>query len=171
MNLTATQRTRMRSFVHALRTTRRKQGTGMLHYIDQDVNGKKQHRYCCLGIACEVAIKDGLNLEKVKIGGVDRDASIGYQAPANNNYAYSTSVLPEVVQQWYGVNALDPDLNVRDLPKAKGHSYEFARGWATASSLNDSGGWTFKQIADAFEQTFLPGDWKKTQDARKKRSK
>lgn len=67
-----------------LETTQVKQGRGVLN--------RNNETYCCLGLACEVAIKNGLNLSKVK--------------STDENYIYgkdNVALLPQEMMNWLGL--------------------------------------------------------------------
>lgn len=98
-------------------------------------------RYCCLGVLCDVAIKNGVNLSE------EWDASI-------NAYTYDGSdlVLPHLIVKWAGLAGSNPDGT--QLPES-GINREFA-----LAELNDGVSgynvepWTFTQIADLIEEKF-----------------
>lgn len=187
--LTTKQRKHLRSFIEGLRSGRFRRGTGMLHQFVKatGTSTRRTRRFCCLGVACEVAIKDGLALEKEEQR-PDRpypnDAIIvGYEDAS----FFNQTNLPESVQKWYGITNTDPDLFVprkhrAKLNKDKGgygktfrdffmdYSQSFmnsdydrrTNGARAASYLNDSyANVTFGIIADCFEYTFLPKDYAK----------
>jgi len=109
----------MRLFVAALLSGEYEQGRYRLTSLEEDVA-----RHCCLGVACEVALKHGVQMQ------VESD---GYK----RTYDRDTLFLPVAVQQWLGVDGA----NLTVL----GHS---------ASNLNDNLLWTFEQIADGIVQTY-----------------
>lgn len=125
-------RDRVRLLVDALRSGEFKQGQGRLGRDDE---------YCCLGVACLVARRNGLNL-KVH---VDDDSDVHFGDPDNwleEDYAQ----LPHSVQDWYGFEWNDPELSGDgDQADAK----------YNASTFNDDYDYDFNRIADAFERTFL----------------
>lgn len=84
----ALNKKRVKLLIHALKTTRRKQGRGRLC---------KDNTYCCLGIACEVAIANGCKVEKDRVG-------------KQVSYDGETAYLPQSVKNWYGFNTNEPDL-------------------------------------------------------------
>jgi hypothetical protein len=117
----------------ALRSGEYEQGQHWLH---------KDGKWCCLGVACDIAAKAGLVLSRsvqVASGAETFDGQDGY--------------LPSSVMQWYGFDSSSPLL---DTP----HD-----GQIPASVLNDGGYFhhdgepalpsDFAQIARYFEDTFL----------------
>jgi hypothetical protein len=109
-------------WVEALRSGKYRQGTG---YLTQIRDG--QEFDCCLGVACKVAIENGVQFEPRQV--VKRSAimsSVQY-GPCGGN-------LPWPVQRWLGVNT--------------------SMGLYQGGSLygqNDSMGKTFAEIADIIE--------------------
>jgi hypothetical protein len=86
--------------------------------------------FCCLGVACDVA-KNDLGVEWIKVEGFDQPYVFGNEG----------GVLPPDVQDYYGFPGANPFLNE-------------GIGQSEASYLNDMLGYSFNQIADAFECTF-----------------
>lgn len=84
---------------------------------------------CCLGVACKVAVHNGL---AVKVE-TDLDGYTTYDGVEN--------LLPNSVVEWYGFRDSNPDL-LTDM------------GEVSAASLNDSYEWTFSQIAEAVRKTY-----------------
>lgn len=126
---TSEQKARVRKLVETLRTTKKRQGRGLLA-----TRGNKTVKYCCLGIACEVAIADGLDLKKRYSAN-----SINYHSGADS----ASATLPYSVQKWYGFDQFDPYVYLED------------GSLSTATDLNDDLKYNFRQIADAFERTYL----------------
>ncbi len=104
-------------WIKALRSGRFKQGRGMLAPKDL---------FCCLGVACEVAIENDVTAKKTPLNGAFR-------------YDKQLAHLPTSVRKWLGIARINPILNA---------------GFS-ASILNDARGWDFNQIADAIEKTYL----------------
>lgn len=130
----------MRTFVAALRSGEFQQGRNKL---EKSVDGVVLH--CCLGVACRVALADGVELEVIL--GADT-----YTQDSVTSFHGNSSFMPQRVSKWLG-------LVVRDYSNC---------GWQenpglfaddgleyTASILNDEKGFTFDQIADCFERTYL----------------
>lgn len=85
-----------KKWVEALRSGKYKQGYGCLAAIHTDLEGKKTEEYCCLGVACEVAIENGLKIETF----VTKGAFHEYKAYGHKE---ESSVLPHQVIQWLGM--------------------------------------------------------------------
>lgn len=119
---------KIRLWVDALRSGQYKQTDGGLR---RTVNDEK--RYCCLGVACDVAIKDGLDLKVREFGGSLYD-EFGEDEDGGH--------LPIEVQQWLGVTTASPKVvfsgEVREL-----------------AVLNDDFKLDFNEIADLIEAEFL----------------
>lgn len=95
-------------------------------------------KYCCLGVACEVAMLNGLKLRRVmRQGGI-------------TVYGDEDSVLPQEVQDWYGLESSNPAL--LGAPEVSWDSYDEA---IECSSLNDERGYTFEEIAELIRDQYL----------------
>lgn len=93
--------------------------------------------FCCLGVACEVAIADGLPVEKIENGYTQ------YFQPATGmhvQYGEAATFLPEDVKTWLGVKTVSPWVRYNGR-------------WHTLTDLNDDGGFTFEDIAGLIEET------------------
>lgn len=106
----------LRLWVDALRSGFYAQATGRL-YADGG--------FCCLGVACEVAMANGVSLTF---------------DPEWQSYDGRISDLPEAVAVWLGVEDLDPFID--------------KRSGVTACMANDFLEWPFTQIADAVEEFY-----------------
>ncbi len=78
-NLTFEQK--KQKWIEALRSGKYQQTTGMLHEIGAG--------FCCLGVACEVAIENGVAVKKNVNHGASYDDKLGG--------------LPDVVRSWFGI--------------------------------------------------------------------
>jgi hypothetical protein len=136
---------RRRALVSALMSGKWLQVRGTLH--------RSGVGFCCLGVACEVAIADGLALTA-------SSAVSGVTVYGGE----STTRLPFSVQRWYGFDGADPALKVpRRLLDQIGYA-RVANEWAedrrwSASALNDDYQLTLPQIGECFQYTFLREDW------------
>jgi len=104
----------IRLWVAALRSGEYQQGFSALHRPEDNT-------FCCLGVACEIARKSGLDLTVGQLGtSVSYDSHVDY--------------LPLRVQNWLGVDSFNPRLN-----------------GTLATELNDFNRASFAEIADAIE--------------------
>lgn len=86
-------------WVQALRSGEYQQGRGRLVRQGYDNSWRE---YCCLGVLCELAIKEGVVEQDVNpVLGI-----VGYRAPGSS-ISVST-YLPETVRQWAEIEASDP---------------------------------------------------------------
>lgn len=129
--LTPEQKERVKLLVDALRSGKYRQTQYTLSKYDKE---SRRRKFCCLGVACEVAMQNGVELEYQR----HQD---GYGSYNNNS-----SCLPDVVKDWFGFDSFDPK-----LLDAEGNEYY-------ATQLNDTLKLKFGKIADAFERTYLNED-------------
>jgi hypothetical protein len=132
----------MRKFVEALRSGRFTQGAGALEYVD--TNGVTKN--CCLGVACRVAMENGVKLTvypsyrytlHLMLSTLPKTAfDDGLRDP---DAVEIVNVLPPTVKLWLGVKSDNP----------------FLDNVARATEFNDTFGRDFQEIADAFERTYL----------------
>jgi hypothetical protein len=138
----AVNRERVALVVTALRSGEYVQGKNCLHAVETGTDGIKKHTWCCLGVACDVAAKAGLEMSRVLYDGRESfDGSDGY--------------LPESAREWFGFDSSDPYLKIPGY------------GACTASEVNDEGYYVdvdedegrtfagFGLIARFFEDTYL----------------
>lgn len=125
---------RIQLWVDALRSGKYKQGRHALAYeLDN------QKFFCCLGVACEVAIENGLEIEVTRQGESCRTCIF---------YDLSEGLLPTRVQKWFGLPSLNPVVH---------HTNSTTKRcwlWMSLSGLNDNGT-PFEQIAIDIENTYL----------------
>ncbi|MDG4783272.1 FAD-dependent oxidoreductase [Micromonospora sp. WMMD961] len=88
--------------------------------------------FCCLGVLCDIAVKNGVIAEPERVGYLSSQA-VDYR------YAGSLAILPTAVQEWAGL----PDGNPHLADDSNGERWH-------AAGLNDSG-MTFAQLADLIE--------------------
>ena len=85
---------RIQLWVDGLLSGKFKQGTGYLAYQLPDGT----FEYCCLGVACEIAIAHGLQIDReVSTEPMANDALPVY-------FAWGRYLLPDPVMQWYGIH-------------------------------------------------------------------
>lgn len=128
-----TNKERIKLWVDALRSGKYKQTRKVL----SDGEG-----YCCLGVACEVAYQNGLNISRVTS---DTKTLLCNDTPTGSAVQFDreTGYLPMTVADWYGLDSRNPWVEY------DGMSY-------TLIQLNDDGAFTFDDIADVIEKRFLP---------------
>lgn len=117
----------MATFIAALRSGEYKQGNSRLN-----TNGNE---FCCLGVACDIS-RIGSWVPKVDAYSVDARLYMG-----------EIFYLPPVVQKWLGIDEKNPALTFTD-DDGSWHSAE-------AGTLNDDWKFSFGQLADCFERTYL----------------
>ena len=105
--------------------------------------------FCCLGVACEVAVAGGAPVRWENTPAARRYYWPGFLGPDS-----STTSLPPVVMEWFGFDLSAPLV----LPQGGVRP-------PSVIQLNDTAGFTFAQIADRVEQTYLPQDWEVRQGA------
>ena len=97
-SFTEIQTSRIQLLIDALKSDKYAQGTGVLN--------RNNEGYCCLAIACEVAIESGLNVEKKFVCDLTPEQLIEQDAEEvdKNSIAYDKYVyyLPPSVQEWFG---------------------------------------------------------------------
>lgn len=139
-NVTDEQLTRIRAFITALRSGNFQKGTNMLTGVFPDGTQKD----CCLGVACKVAIGQGLPLQTQLVS----LTKVEYATFGDlQNEGFAGGLLPSSVADWYGFLGTNPAF--------------FPAGVSTyaeatpAATLNDGWGWTHSDIADAIERTYI----------------
>jgi hypothetical protein len=113
----------LKKWVRALRSGKYKQGRGALN--------KNNKNFCCLGVVCEVAIKNKVKLKKTKNWSESKKSFTVH-------YDNEGGVLPIKVARWLGIDELNPLLKHQP-----------------ASELNDQTKASFKQIADLVEEYMI----------------
>jgi hypothetical protein len=126
----------MRKWVAGLRSGEFSQGVGNLRLRLTD----NVMAYCCLGIACEISMANGVRLVRSSTGGGYLDLD-----DPGVGQVYLNSVLPKSVREWLGTEHSDPvlssDPQVDDIT-------------VTATHANDTLKWNFNKIADEIEKYY-----------------
>lgn len=125
----------------ALRGGKYEQATGQLVRIDCTSGEVVGH--CCLGVLCEIAIEQGVDVEKLgpkKEEGFDDDGEI-YHQYTDVSFDDSDALLPLSVQSWAGMRSSDGTIGLDALDDLV----------ETLTALNDNGK-TFLEIADVIEK-------------------
>jgi len=136
---------RMRLWVEALRSGSYRQARNKLKVAlrDPDGNLTDEVGYCCLGVMCEVAIANGLNLavsEDDPDGGTE--PYYRYGVPGRPELS-SGGYPPSVVLVWYGIAG---SIMVGQHMDGK---------IIYAVEANDDLRWDFNKIADGVERIYL----------------
>lgn len=130
MSLGEVNRERIQLLVDALRSGEFRQTKGQL---------ARNGSYCCLGVACVVAQRHGLNTLR---DWTDESGTVFFGTDLDEP---AHELLPDSVKNWYGFSFNDPEVDRDDDERD---------GLTTAVDFNDAGK-NFNWIADAFERTFL----------------
>lgn len=125
----------IRKWVDALRSGEFKQGTGRLRTGDS---------YCCLGVACEIAKREGVDLRTAtSVRMVNDDEG---STETIHYYDDQSGYPPTAVGDWLGVGRRNPHVGV-----ANGVDL-------SATEANDTHLWDFAKIADGIENLYLAED-------------
>jgi hypothetical protein len=122
----------LQNWIYALRSGTYKQGK---NYLKQTKSNRTS--YCCLGVLCDLAIKDGVKLELSKE--VDKHHNSQYTV-----FDETETCLPKKVREW-------ADLNDHEL-------------MTKLVSYNDNLGFSFDQIAEIIPVLIEHAEYKKQQD-------
>lgn len=123
-------------WVEALRSGEYLQGTGTLHTRAVGTNFEEAHHFCCLGVLCDLAFKDGV-IPAPELNVDDWTHTYGRDDDLDNN------LLPKVVMRWAGLDLPGPHVHyVND---------EGIEGEIELAVLND-GGVSFEEIARIIEE-------------------
>jgi len=100
--------------------------------------------YCCLGVACELAIANGVGVKRTAVASIRADGDDDTYV----NYDGGMSYMPNSVRKWLGIDCGDPVLTEKIDESG-------FKSPVTASDMNDREDKTFAEIADAIEQKYL----------------
>lgn len=98
--------------------------------------------FCCLGVACEVAIENGVVLD------------VGENSYGNVFYNETDAVLPKAVAEWLGFDEQDTNPNVTVDGEIAAES---ERTTIALQELNDEYELDFDEIAELIEKEFVHG--------------
>lgn len=122
-----------KEWIAALKSGEYEQGTGLLHYEQDD-----EIKYCCLGVLCDLAVKKGI---------IKPPGTVKYNFSDQTAYYYGTgehkivSVLPTEVANWAEITQ-------------DGHFYEnHGEVIKSLATINDDGA-NFEEIAKIIEEKF-----------------
>ncbi len=158
----AVNKERVRLFVNALRSGQFKQGNGSLASHNSQTH---QDEFCCLGVACEVARNNGLELSRAEYSSYGDGHGYVYGDKYGHGEQY---FLPGRVIDWFGFNAENPKLilteqDMQQAPNQDAAHASFANDASggklfDATRANDHYQLPFSVIADAFERTYLSAE-------------
>ena len=112
-------------WVEALRSNQYEQGVSVLH-------NKDANEYCCLGVLCELAIQQGIDITR----STAREEVRGDSDVQVTSYDGATGILPTAVMEWAGLAEANP----------------YTSGQSdTLAGLNDSGS-SFEDLAEIIEE-------------------
>lgn len=116
-------------WVAALRSGEYKQGKGFLNINDNE--------FCCLGVLCELAVKEGVIPPATFIGKESCIKKYGM----DGSFVDITGVLPRIVKEWAGMHSTNGAFrtNSTDLK------------FTSLATLNDEG-WSFQKISNLIEE-------------------
>lgn len=128
-------------WLDALRSGEYKQGDGVLA---KTVEWDEKPRYCCLGVLCDIAAKQGVPIEITP----PKDEVFNEWEFDNE-----TESLPESVREWAGIED-----SLGGFPNASENSMDTwythgGRHFINLADMNDKGV-TFEELADVIEKEF-----------------
>lgn len=153
------QRTaRLRLLVSALKSGGWPQTTGVLRRLRDD--DRRPAGFCCLGVACEVAIANGADVHRRECGTPHTRSHLYYSGGGSSSHVR----LPHAARAWFGVAQDDPSLNVPGHIAAQHVGKLNFDNWSqhhtySASTLNDEAGLSLAEIGECFQYTYLREDW------------
>lgn len=124
-------------WVAALRSGEYRQGRSQLRTETPD-----GHRYCCLGVLCDLAAKAGIG---------HWFDNVFYKTDVDTHYSedYSATIPPEFVWKWAGYTATDSaGFLIKDPIVA---AQVDSKTSESLVGLNDNWNWSFEEIANAVE--------------------
>lgn len=154
----------IRIWVEGLESDEFEQGQGrlaMCELVRDDLGGglrRTNKRLCCLGVASELAIRNGVGI-----------TTIEHRNPGDNKiifeYDGEVDFLPTPVQRWLGIGVNNPTLKVilEDGTVIYRRASDLNDGDADGPSVNDGPTeslpqFTYQQIAKALRDTYLAGE-------------
>lgn len=137
----ASNRANVKLWVAALRSGNYVQTDGALRKL---IEGSSTPRFCCLGVATEVAIMH--NAVNLRAAGPDEGEDGGGYVSSTDatNWRTENGSLPDGVRAWLGFESPNPI-----IARIQGE------GAVEATGANDSLHWDFNRIADEVEYTYM----------------
>jgi hypothetical protein len=139
-------------WVEALRSGDYEQATGTLAKVDSRTGEVVGH--CCLGVLCEVAIKNGVSLDRAShehTEYVDEDTDETEVWYDNITFDDRDDLLPQAVKDWAGIRTNDGSVE-NNYPDGSAEEEEMDNEFSDSlAGLNDSGK-KFRDIANLIEK-------------------
>lgn len=143
----------MQVWLETLKTGQYDQAKGALDVVDP---GSGKHSFCCLGVACDLAVRSGVSMEVT----VNTDEELV-------RYDKEGGLLPEKVRMWLGVPSTHPQIVIENInfdetksewddtfypgvDRYQKHNPRFLVN-CHVTELNDDAGMSFAQIAQLVE--------------------
>lgn len=148
-------------WLDALRSGEYKQAHETLAKVDPET--KQVEGFCCLGVLCDLAVKEGVIPEPVLVDRYECKLAeelpkdrYQYGIPDESDYlSVSVGELPRAVMDWAGLSVSSPlveDLNPDYDPDDDDELAELETFSVALSELNDNYNKTFTEIADLIER-------------------
>jgi hypothetical protein len=139
---------RVALWVAALQDPTLIQGHGFLAQRDEGESAWKQ---CCLDVACQVALANGLEGVETQVNPMQSRRGYRWESGVEDEegvllWQDEWSVLPSPVARWYGLTGNDGDVRLLDMSREE---------FLYATEANDDRRWSFPTIAQAIRDTFL----------------
>jgi len=128
----------IQKWVNALRSGRFIQRRGALR-----IDVPHRSEYCCLGVACEVAIENGVDVKR------KMETRVSDHGNVIESWAYDDEIyfLPPSVVKWLGLKSRNPFVDYDKFPNG-----------CPLTVANDGEFLSFGDIAEVIEKTFLIKD-------------
>ncbi len=124
-----------KKWAEALRSGEYEQRSGTLKAVLETPGAKGRVEYCCLGVLCEMALKEGVGMEEKKRSIPDSTCSLFL-------FDGESAVVPPPVQKWAGLKT--------DMGSMSLRTSESGPGYSSLMEYNDEG-CSFSEIADVIE--------------------
>lgn len=154
----------VKKWVEALRSGNYKQGKGALRVTQGRELSPSEDRFCCLGVACDLAEREGVMLD---VNFTTRGDQYEHDGEWDVSYDGDHLELPEAVQDWLGIHESNPlvaRLSIEryglldDAYRFKLDDYNNPDLNRTLAEINDDVDNSFGLIANLIEAQYLIED-------------
>jgi len=154
----------VKKWVEALRSGNYKQGKGALRVTQGRELSPSEDRFCCLGVACDLAEREGVMLD---VNFTTRGDQYEHDGVWDVSYDGDHLELPEAVQDWLGIHESNPlvaRLSIEryglldDAYRFKLDDYNNPDLNRTLAEINDGIDNSFGLIANLIEAQYLIED-------------